>query len=109
KDQLLHYSMKLVLDRMEKRAKDRLTAFSGSKEETLRKLIKFLIPISHEEVMEARVWIAFLGNSFSDPELLELKEKMDCRSRELMTIIVQLMAALGYVHEQNIPEQELEI
>ncbi|MDM5291789.1 TetR/AcrR family transcriptional regulator [Peribacillus simplex] len=109
KDQLIHYAMKLVLDRMEERAKDRSNTFAGTREEALRRLMKFLIPISHEEVMEARVWITFLGNSFSDPKLLELKQKMDCYSREMMTIIVKLMEELGYLHKQNNQDLELEI
>ncbi|MGG4506762.1 TetR family transcriptional regulator [Heyndrickxia sporothermodurans] len=109
KDELIQYAMKLVLDRMEERVKDRSNAFSGTKEEALRSLMKFLIPISHEEVMEARVWIAFLGNSFSDPKLLELRKKMDCYSRKMMTIIVKLMEELGYLHKKNDQDLEVEI
>ena len=109
KDQIIHYAMKLVLDRMEERAINRSNAFSGTRQEQLRRLMKFLIPVSHEEVMEARVWIAFLGNSFSDPILLELKEKMDHYSREMMQMMVKLMKKLGYLHTDYDEHLELEI
>src|SRR5690625_1185525 len=89
KDQLIHYAMKLVLDRMEERAMSRSNIFAGTKEEELRRLMKFLIPISHEEIMEARVWIAFLGNSFNDPKLLELRKKMDRYSKKMMELILE--------------------
>ena len=101
--------MKLVLDRMEKRAMERYSAFTGTKEETLRRLMKFLIPTSHEEVMEARVWIAFIGNSFSNPKLRELKQKMDLRSRELMLMVMKLMKELGYISENSNQDLEIEV
>ncbi|WP_054859784.1 MULTISPECIES: TetR family transcriptional regulator C-terminal domain-containing protein [Gracilibacillus] len=108
KAQLIHYAMRLVLDRMEQRAMDRSNAFAGTKEDKLRRLMKFLIPTSHEEMMEARVWIAFLGNSFNDPKLLELKEKMDRYSRKLITVILELMTELGYLDHQHNQDLELE-
>lgn len=109
KEKIIHYAMNLVINRMEERAKARSHTFNGTKKEALKRLMKFLIPINHEEIMEARVWVSFLGRSFSDPELFELQQKMDRYSRELMQIIISLMIDLGYLYEESEMQFELEI
>ncbi|SFS90206.1 TetR/AcrR family transcriptional regulator [Marininema halotolerans] len=109
KDQLIYYSMNLVLDRMEERAKTRTNAFTGTKEEALRRLMKFIIPTNHEELIEAKVWLAFLGKSFSSPEMIQLRRKMDHYTRYLMGMILDLMKDLGYVTPSYNRNFELEI
>jgi AcrR family transcriptional regulator len=109
KNQLIHYSMNLVLDRMGERATTRSNAFIGTKEEKLRKLMKFIIPTNHEEMMEAKVWLAFLGISFSSPEMMELSRKMDNYTRYLMGMILDLMKSLGYITPDCNKDFELEI
>ena len=109
KERMIHYAMELILKRMEERAKARLYEYSGTKEEMIRRLIKFLIPINQEEIAEARVWISFLGRSFSDPELFTLQQKMDRYSRSLVNMIVELMMEEGYLEEEINKQFELEI
>jgi len=109
KEKIMHYAMRLILNRMEERAKERYQTFTGSKEDTLRRLMKFLIPSNHEEVVEARVWISFLGRSFSDPELLALQQEMDRYSRKMMQMIIHLMVELGYLKDEGEHPLELEI
>lgn len=109
KEKIFHYAMNLVINRMDERAKAMTHAFIGSKEEALRRLMKFLIPINHEEMMEARVWISFLGRSFSDHDLFELQQKMDRYSREMMQMILTMMVELGYQKSEDEKETELEI
>lgn len=109
KDNIIHYAMSLVLNRVEERAKERSHTFVGTKEETLRRLMKFLIPIDQEELVEARVWISFLGRSFCDPKLHEVQQKMDHYLRSLMHLIMNLMIELGYLEEKKDYQFELEI
>ncbi|MED1569185.1 MULTISPECIES: TetR/AcrR family transcriptional regulator [Bacillus cereus group] len=109
KNELIHYAMNLVLNRMEERAKTRTSDFKGTKEEALRRLMKFIIPTNKEEMLEGKVWITFLGISFSSPELLELRKKMDDHTRYLMGIILDLMKDLGYVTPGYNRDFELEI
>ncbi|WP_102028782.1 TetR/AcrR family transcriptional regulator [Salirhabdus sp. Marseille-P4669] len=109
KEKIIHYAMNLVLTRMEERAKARLEAFSGTKEASLRRLIKFLIPTDYEEIMEARVWISFMGISFNNSELLTLQKKMDGYSREILQMIIEVMVDLGYLEENEENQFELEI
>ncbi|WP_071392818.1 TetR/AcrR family transcriptional regulator [Bacillus tuaregi] len=108
KEKIIHYAMNLVLNRMEERAKARSQTFTGTKEETLRGLMNFLIPTDDEELMEARVWISFLGRSFSDPTLFELQQRMDRYSRNMVQMMLNLMIDLGYVDEKAEVELELE-
>lgn len=109
KEKMIHYAMGLVLERIEERGKERSLAFDGTKEETLRRLMKFLIPFDHEELMESRVWISFLGRSFSDFKLFELQQKMDRYSRKMMHMIMDLMMELGYLDEDGDHQIELEL
>ncbi|WP_147536155.1 TetR/AcrR family transcriptional regulator [Bacillus marasmi] len=109
KEKIFHYAMNLVINRMDERAKAMANTFTGSKEEALRRLMKFLIPFDHEEMMEARVWISFLGRSFSDPELFELQQKMDSYSREMMQMIINMMIDLQYLKSEDEKEFELEL
>lgn len=109
KNELIHYAMNLVLNRMEERAKTRTSDFKGTKEEALRRLMKFIIPLNKEEMLEGKVWITFLGISFSSPELLELRKKMDDHTRYLMGMILDLMKELGYVKPGYNRDLELEI
>lgn len=109
KEKILQYAMNLVINRIEERATKRLHVFSGTKEETLRRIIKFLIPFDHEEIIEARVWVSFLGRSFSNPNLFELKQKMDRYSRKMMQMIINLMIDLGYLNKEEKNQFELEI
>lgn len=109
KEKIIHYAMGLVLNRMEDRGRERSLAFEGTKEETLRRLMKFLIPFDHEELTEARVWISFLGRSFSDPKLFALQQKMDRYSRNMMHMIMNLMIELGYLEEDSEHQIELEL
>lgn len=109
KEKIIHYAMSLIIDRMEERAKARSHAFSGTKEEMLRRVMKFLIPINYEEIMEARVWISFLGRSFSDPELFKLQQKMDGYSRKMVQMIINLMKELGYLDKEEDSQLEFEI
>lgn len=109
KDQLIHYAMKLVLDRMEERAQTRQDAFTGTKEEAVRRLMKFIVPTNPEELMEAKVWITFLGIAYSNPELHELMLKMDAYTRHLMGMVLNLMEELGYLPPDSDRNIELEI
>lgn len=109
KENIIHYAMNLVLNRMEERAKERSHTFGGTKEETLRRLMKFLIPVDQEELMEARVWISFLGRSFCDPRLFEVQQKMDNYSRNLMHLIIDVMIELGYLEEKEDNDFEVEM
>jgi len=109
KEKIMHYAMRLILNRMEERAKERYQTFTGTKEDTLRRLMKFLIPSNHEEVVEARVWISFLGRSFSDPDLFELQQEMDRYSRKMMQMIIHLMVELGYLKDEGEHSLDLEI
>ncbi|HDR4723542.1 TetR/AcrR family transcriptional regulator [Bacillus cereus group sp. Sample62] len=109
KNALIYYAMNLVLNRMEERAKTRTSEFKGTKEEALRRLMKFIIPSNKEEMLEGKVWITFLGISFSSPKLIELRKKMDNHTRYLMGIILDLMEDLGYVTQGYNRDYELEI
>ncbi|PUA36361.1 TetR family transcriptional regulator [Paenibacillus elgii] len=109
KDLLIYYSMKLVLDRVHERAMTRTNAFQGTDEEAIRRLMKFLVPVNPEELSERRVWVAFLGQSFSNPELLELQQQMNHYTRYIMGMIVDLMGELGYLQPDCDRELEAEI
>lgn len=109
KDELIYYAMKLVLDRMGERARARTSAFTGSNEEAVRRLMRFIIPMNNEEVMEAKVWLSFLGKSFSNPELHTLQQEMDNYTRHLMGMILSLMEELGYLTAESNREFELEL
>ena len=109
KDQLIHYAMNLVLDRMGERAKTRTKEFSGTKEEALRRLIKFILPTNQEELVEGRVWLTFLGKSFKDNDLVKLQQKMDQHTRHLMGMVLDLMEELGYLTTGFNRDLELEI
>lgn len=109
KEQLIQYAMELVLNRMEERAESRTNAFMGTKEEALKRLMKFIIPMNPEERMEGKVWIAFQGVAFSNTELLELQHKMDKYTRHLMKIIISHMDDLGYLGSNSNKNFELEM
>ncbi|NUC17568.1 TetR/AcrR family transcriptional regulator [Bacillus mycoides] len=109
KNALIYYAMNLVLNQMEERAKTRTSEFKGTKEEALRRLMKFIIPSNKEEMLEGKVWNTFLGISFSSPKLIELRKKMDDHTRYLMGIILDLMEDLSYVTQGYNRDFELEI
>lgn len=109
KDLLIYYSMKLVLDRVHERATTRTEAFQGTDEEAVRRLMKFLVPVNPEELSERRVWVAFLGQSFSNPELLELQQQMNHYTKYIMGMIVDLMGELGYLQADCDRELEAEM
>lgn len=60
-------------------------------------------------MLEGKVWITFLGISFSSPERIELRKKMDDHTRYLMGMILDFMKELGYVTPGYNREFELEI
>lgn len=109
KEKIIHYAMNLVLNQIEERAKVRALNFQGTKEETLRRLMKFLIPTEPEEFTEAKVWISFLGQSFSNPNLQELQKKMDRYSRKMVEMIINMMTDLGYLDKEEENQLESEI
>ncbi|MFB0844753.1 TetR family transcriptional regulator C-terminal domain-containing protein [Paenibacillus oleatilyticus] len=71
--------------------------------------MKFLVPVNPEELSERRVWVAFLGQSFSNPELLELQQQMNHYTKYIMGMIVDLMGELGYLQADCDRELEAEM
>jgi AcrR family transcriptional regulator len=89
--ELLFFAMKLIVERMEERIKNRSQHFNGSPFEAAKRIAKFFIPLNEEEQAELQVWLSFNAKAFSDTKLRELTNQMYDDTYKGMEWVIHLL------------------
>lgn len=78
--ELLHFSMMLILERIEQRVEKKLSKglqrTQVSPLEAAKRIAKFFIHLGEDEKAEMKVWLVFTVKSFSDESLHKLSDEM---------------------------------
>lgn len=74
------------LGEVERRMRDRLSNLdvSGEPAQVLKRVLRLLVPMSPESLVEHEIWFAFVGKAVSDPTLNALNARVYDDLRELL-------------------------
>ncbi|GIN89025.1 TetR/AcrR family transcriptional regulator [Siminovitchia terrae] len=91
--ELFAFSMNLVSERVKERI--RSISFSGPPRESMKLLLKELLPMDEEKRFEGEVWFAFTAKALSDKSLLSLSQQVYRELRSVMALIINSLVDQG--------------
>ncbi|RYL92649.1 TetR family transcriptional regulator C-terminal domain-containing protein [Sporolactobacillus sp. Y61] len=94
-EDLLLFSMKLVIDRIEGRFQ-KLT-FSGTPVERSVQLLSQFLPLNKEQRLEMEVWYAFTAGVIHRPVFRSLCDEMDDKLRLACSIVIDRLSGSGLI------------
>lgn len=103
--ELLQFSMELVAERV--RARIAAIPEEAPASERIERMVKEILPLDDERVMEAEVWLAFVARSRVEPSLRGLVARLDDAQRAWLRAAFAEMFAEEGVHGRD-PDHEAE-
>ncbi|GAA0604326.1 TetR/AcrR family transcriptional regulator [Virgibacillus siamensis] len=103
-NELLAYSMKLVSDRVKKRAESK--NYEGPRLEVMLELLSEALPMDDERRIEMEVWLIFSSRSLVDKKLHSLSQKVFTEMRHAVRLVIDRLTQLGFIRNSIDPELE---
>ncbi|MGY1729188.1 TetR/AcrR family transcriptional regulator [Geodermatophilus sp. SYSU D01062] len=106
-DELLHFTMTLVIERARERA-EAVTAAGGPLVPTLLRVLEETLPLDEERQAETEVWLALTARALVDPRLAALRDRSAADLRAFCAQAVQALVAAGEARTGLDPDLEAE-
>jgi len=91
KKELLFLTYNSSIDRANERCETALAAADGD----VKAYVAELMPLTEEQVIEWKIWIAFWARAISDPEIAEMQRNCILRTRGNLTRVMRELNARG--------------
>lgn len=110
-DELLHFAMNEVVRRVRERAAAQLDhrqrlVDAGEPAEAVLQLLAQVLPVTDEQRIEARVWLAFVSHDAGDAAADRIRTQLDEQVRQLCAHCIDSLAQAGALAADRDPATE---